>query len=550
MDTQNSIQQFLEFSRRGQLAELNKLFNLKPDLLNAQLEAVFPNPYPKQLRHQQHLQGKTALIIAVQNEKKDIVIFLLDSDADLGIQDSMKMTALDYAKEQIHSAVGVEIMLLLHSAKMKREHELAIKTIMTERDAFQSQLRSKSAECAQLSSTNSTIKQELNKITAQMADILNDLDEKGLECTRLASLESELASQIAKFSAELESRRAEFADSSFFHLEVVKFLVVSCEAAVNASDASGLTALMLVSKYGLSDIVQFLLNSSSDPNLQSSTGRTALMEAAENNQQEALKLLVSGGANPNGQDNDGATPLMMASMQGHLGIVTWVLEQDVSIDARNLFKETALMLACRNNREEVSRLLLEKGADVRLQNYRGMSALMIASEKGWVGVSSQLLECNSNTQLEIRGLGGETALMLAAKQGRSDVVALLLQHGADGWARNSQGFTSKYLANLQNHFVVEDMLTSWERNNAQKIDHAIDGNMSIGKFLSGVNLNHLTEFFVDTLEMESVDEFKNLSSKRMNQLEKQLSSSELELLTSELEKILIYLQKFRNDEPA
>jgi uncharacterized protein len=53
--------------------------------------------------------------------------------------------------------------------------------------------------------------------------------------------------------------------------------------------------------------------------------------------------------------------------------------------------------------------------------------------------------------LEVRDKEGWTALMHAASGGRTAIVKLLLQHGADVNAANNHGATPLYAASLEQH---------------------------------------------------------------------------------------------------
>lgn len=53
---------------------------------------------------------------------------------------------------------------------------------------------------------------------------------------------------------------------------------------------------------------------------------------------------------------------------------------------------------------------------------------MHASEKGYLGLVVQLLKAGAN--IELKSMWGETALSIASRQQHSEVVAVLVKHGA------------------------------------------------------------------------------------------------------------------------
>ncbi|XP_017574194.1 photoreceptor ankyrin repeat protein isoform X1 [Pygocentrus nattereri] len=69
--------------------------------------------------------------------------------------------------------------------------------------------------------------------------------------------------------------------------------------------------------------------------------------------------------------------------------------------------------------------------DVNHQDNDGNTALMIAAQAGHVSICNYLMNYFPGVDTEIRDSRGYTALIKAAMQGRSDVVAALIMHGAD-----------------------------------------------------------------------------------------------------------------------
>ncbi|TRZ02517.1 hypothetical protein DNTS_026572 [Danionella cerebrum] len=69
--------------------------------------------------------------------------------------------------------------------------------------------------------------------------------------------------------------------------------------------------------------------------------------------------------------------------------------------------------------------------DINHQDNEGNTALMIAAQAGHVSICNYIMNYFPGADTEIRDYRGFTALIKAAMQGRSDVVAALLMHGAD-----------------------------------------------------------------------------------------------------------------------
>ena len=101
------------------------------------------------------------------------------------------------------------------------------------------------------------------------------------------------------------------------------------------------------------------------------------------------------------------------------------------------FGETALINSIRLDRLEIARLLIDAGADLNyhpVQKRSFPAALLLASGKGNVEAVSMLLEAGAD--IEVRGrVICDTPLIIAALHYRTDVVRILLEHGADPTAR-------------------------------------------------------------------------------------------------------------------
>ena len=113
--------------------------------------------------------------------------------------------------------------------------------------------------------------------------------------------------------------------------------------------------LLDASRKGHASVVELLLASGTDPNLQDKYGDTALMIASIQGHVEVLKLLLAVEADPNLQDNMGWTALIRASAVGHV---------------------------------EAVKLLLAVGADLNLQSKKGKTALMFAAYEGSIAEGS------------------------------------------------------------------------------------------------------------------------------------------------------------------
>ncbi|NBX72517.1 DEAD/DEAH box helicase, partial [bacterium] len=127
-------------------------------------------------------------------------------------------------------------------------------------------------------------------------------------------------------------------------------------------------------------VVQALLNSGANINLQNNDGWAALMAAALNGHLAVVQALLNSGANINLQNKDGLTPLMAAAKNCHLPIVQALLSQGANTNLQDKDGLTPLMAAAKNGHLPIVKELLSKGADANLQDNQGCTALSHAQK--------------------------------------------------------------------------------------------------------------------------------------------------------------------------
>jgi len=94
-------------------------------------------------------------------------------------------------------------------------------------------------------------------------------------------------------------------------------------------------------------------------------------------------------------------------------------------------------------------ILVEKGVDVNAQDNDGDTALMIAVREGHTEVVKLLIEVGADVNAQ--DSDGDTALMTASRGGYLDVVQLLIDAGVDVNAKNDSGETALSLVESYLH---------------------------------------------------------------------------------------------------
>ncbi|KAF1326263.1 Serine/threonine protein kinase, partial [Globisporangium splendens] len=121
--------------------------------------------------------------------------------------------------------------------------------------------------------------------------------------------------------------------------------------------------------------------------------------------------------------------------------------------ARSVCDRTLLYEAARGGRAEAVEALVASGVPVDDQDEFGQSALRAAVREGHVAVARTLLDAGA-TMDDNNGAVGEPLLFLAAKNGRADVVKLLVSMGASVHMKNRYGRTPLFVAVTRRHATV------------------------------------------------------------------------------------------------
>jgi ankyrin repeat protein len=168
---------------------------------------------------------------------------------------------------------------------------------------------------------------------------------------------------------------------------------------------------------------------------------TPMYKALRAGDDEAVARLIAGNPsvlecrifNPFGEPdfwND--PPLCVAAYFGNTNITSQLLAAGQPIDVRgdDQESETPLWQAVRGEQPAMTVFLLGRGADVNAKGGRGHFApLHLAAVSGDTNLIEIILQHGAT--VDIRNDHGQTPLIVAAGRGQADAVSLLLDHGAD-----------------------------------------------------------------------------------------------------------------------
>jgi ankyrin repeat protein len=162
-----------------------------------------------------------------------------------------------------------------------------------------------------------------------------------------------------------------------------------------------------------------------------------LWKATTDDDPQGAEFAVRKGANVNGTDSDEMTPLHhWAERPGHLKLLTALLNSNANVDQQDNLGRTALHLADREGYETGVKELLKRYKHSEME--LGRKPVRRKAQGDFQEVLLPLQICAT---VDERTVFGRTPLHLAAREGRDGVMKLLIQHGADVDAKDTDGWT-------------------------------------------------------------------------------------------------------------
>lgn len=155
-------------------------------------------------------------------------------------------------------------------------------------------------------------------------------------------------------------------------------------------------------------------------------------------------------------------PLVMALQLESYEVAKLLLQQPtLAVDALNPQGENALMLAALKGELGLLDQLLARGAQVNKPGWTPLHYAAAHSGNPAIPMVRRLLE--RHAYIDAASPNGTTPLMMAAQYGLQDVVALLLQEGADPVLRNQQGLNAIDFARRADRPAVADLIARGAR---------------------------------------------------------------------------------------
>lgn len=178
---------------------------------------------------------------------------------------------------------------------------------------------------------------------------------------------------------------------------------------------------------------------------------------------------------PKWQDSDGLAPLHLAVMGAHPKTTKILLQaeswdgglgsDDKIVSARKTVSKSsaALALAAKANATIIVKLLVEAGVDINYQDENGETALHHAARLGHVECVRALLEGSDTQETDVElaeKTYGWTPLFVAAVEGKTEVVEVLLEGGSEVDKFDISGWTATEHAALRGHLDISRILVA------------------------------------------------------------------------------------------
>ena len=273
--------------------------------------------------------------------------------------------------------------------------------------------------------------------------------------------------------------------------DLVRLLLALRQDDSSAAWAAAInTALLSAAEFGADDCVDLLiLHGARLGAITDSQGRTALHLAVMYDHYHCCEKLVQTG-DVNAVTKDGSTALLLAvtSPRSEL-MVTLLLENGADKSIRDTCGVSPFYEACSQEHIGLARLL-HSPIETDNMTVEGRTALHAACANGHLDIVEWLLDLDCAVQCDIADSQDMTALDLAAKNDRADIVGLLLDRGIDGNRTNENGETALFAACRLDHADVIGVML------AGGVDASVvnaDGMTSFHVAVDGANLNAVNQ---------------------------------------------------------
>jgi uncharacterized protein len=236
--------------------------------------------------------------------------------------------------------------------------------------------------------------------------------------------------------------------------------------------------------------VLLFVESGMDVETKDSSGESALMKATKAGKSEIVKALLDGGADPKKVNAEGVPPLIQAIRSHQTDAARALIAGGANVDARDNAGFSSVMLAVLENQHDIAETMINAGADVLVQNHSTLeSALILAAQRGYTDLVELLLKnVITKEDRDAKDKKGMTALAWASLNGHLDTVKFLCSKKAGPNEVDATGMTPFLHACAAGHLEIVKVLLdcganiqSRDKNNQTAIQ--LSKNSDVSSFL-------------------------------------------------------------------
>uniref|UniRef100_A0A671XEE1 Ankyrin 2a, neuronal n=1 Tax=Sparus aurata TaxID=8175 RepID=A0A671XEE1_SPAAU len=221
---------------------------------------------------------------------------------------------------------------------------------------------------------------------------------------------------------------------------------------ISTCNQNGLNALHLAAKEGHKDLVEELLERGAPVDSSTKKGNTALHIASLAGQKEVVRLLVKRGANINSQSQSGFTPLHIAAHYGNVNVSTLLLNRGAAVD----FTARVSAILFYYSIQDYNSMIFINFPFFLSPFQNGITPLHVASKRGNTNMVALLLD--RGAQIDAKTRDGLTPLHCAARSGHDPAVEILLEKGAPLLARTKNGLSPLHMSAQGDHIECVKLL--------------------------------------------------------------------------------------------
>lgn len=223
-----------------------------------------------------------------------------------------------------------------------------------------------------------------------------------------------------------------------------------------------LTGLHVAAAFGLSTLVQDLLDLGIEVDALDEQRNTALHVASANGQTEAAIVLLQSNAKVNISNIFAHTPLYDAVIMSQEALVSELLNRGAAAEVKCAWEWSPLQKAADKGDLTIAKLLIKHGASIMSRSARGLIPLHRAAGQGHLEMIKELLKAGS--PVDSQTVDGWSPLHGACSAGQTKAVNLLITNHANVNLQSFNGCTALHRACRRNHYQIVQALVEHGAN--------------------------------------------------------------------------------------